>query len=68
MPLLLSLRLVVMADPAKPNAEQTSAEIASLASRGLVRDDLTPTERKRVYASALTQAANKPRKKFLGLF
>jgi hypothetical protein len=43
--------------------ERTGPTPASLAGRGLAGEKLTPAQQKTVYASALTQAPNKPTKK-----
>lgn len=50
--------------PAKPpqRNEQTSAEIARIASRGLRGEKLTPAEVRRVSGAALTQTTDKPKK------
>jgi hypothetical protein len=39
--------------------EQTGKSAASLAGKGLSGQKLTPSQQKKVYASALTQAPNK---------
>ena len=41
----------------------TQPPVSSLAARGLSKDNLTPTERARVYASALSQDEQKGQKK-----
>ncbi len=48
----------------KAKNEKTSPKVASIASKGLSKPKtLTPAEIKKVSGSALTQAANKPKKK-----
>lgn len=46
---------------AKPrsSAEKTGKSAASLAGKGLSGQKLTPSQQKKIYASALTQAPNK---------
>lgn len=46
--------------------EKTSGGIASIASKGLRGEKLTPAEIKRVSGAALTQAADKPKPKGKG--
>lgn len=52
-----------MAKGKSSGGQRTGKSPASLAGKGLSGQKLTSSEQKKVYASALTQAPNKPTKK-----